>query len=353
VPKTIHLALILVLLLEGNAIVVSLRSPRRPQTAAESREKARESVRTVILIVVLAVPVYAGDGSWQAQETGPNVFIPATPAPPQGNASKMEVVAHSVLTDIDANASTDPLSADEDGVAEARDTTWFTLAFVGSDEKTRDHRWSITTKIHGNGLGTADTSLDGSGWGESVQQVKFAGDNTNEAMGQLAVQQNASVKVTIGLPQGVSITLDKGTRSKGTDVFKISQTKTTSGPGKCCRVRVDTFAKARCVATSGLGLAFVAVCGELRGSLEMTGTCVIDDETVKDVLRIGPQGTDDRASTTEPPSGGIEKDPDGTPTDEPTEAEREGEEEEPATDAEDLDDASSGTGGGYPPPNAN
>jgi hypothetical protein len=204
------------------------------------------------------------------------------------------------------------------------------------------------------------------------------GTHCNEATGQLAVQQNASSKVTIHLPLGLSITLDKGTRSKGTDVFKVNVPQTTAGPGKSCRVRVDTYAKARCVVTCTIGIALAGLNASLRGNLQMTGTCYVDDKKVSDTFLV-EQGDGDRDSKVKAPSGGHEKEADEIPTDQPTEEERAGEEEEPAEDVgeeevetpggptppeeaeeeqpEDGDGSSSsdggGSAGGYPPPTAN
>ena len=64
-PRFLVGVVILMLLVQGNAIAVSLRAPRRPVSAAESREKGRESVRTAIFVLVFAA--VAVPRSWSSE----------------------------------------------------------------------------------------------------------------------------------------------------------------------------------------------------------------------------------------------------------------------------------------------
>jgi hypothetical protein len=206
-----------------------------------------------------------------------------------------------------------------------------------------DPSWEITTSIEGRGFAIADIDLDGSAWAESAQLIKFTGDNTNFAVGQLAVQRKASVSVSFSLPAGIGLSLDKSQRRSGDDLFEVEEAQTTAGKGKCCRVRVKAYAKARVVAACNVGTAFASANGWLCASLKMTGFATVGEKKIKDVFRIVPVEPGEVESKVEKPTGGLEEKVGKVPTDEPTEDERAGKfEVEEVTDAKDLEPATGG-----------
>jgi hypothetical protein len=293
-------------------------------------------MRTILFVLALALPVTAGPGSWTAFEHGESARSPADEGHTGGNATRVCVRTGPFVAFVSAFAITDPLSEDQAGSGSGRTTNWYSLGFSGSAEAT-EHRWRITTWIHGSGDGTADGVIDGTAWGEAVLAVAFTGDNGNVACGQLAVDDSGGAAVSLTVPPGLRLDLQKRARSKETDVFVVDSTVTTTGSGKVCRVRVETAADVGLGAGSCLGVASAHLVGVLHGELLMTGTCRLGDRRVEDRFGVEPVI---RESVFDPPSGGVEQG-ELDPPDEPTEEEREGrlpgimEPDEP-DDAEDV-----------------
>ena len=249
----------------------------------------------------------------------------------------MEVTAGPLLTDIKCYASTDPFHADESSVATNSNTSWYSLKFAGSSDAT-GHRWKISTCIKGNGRARAESALASTSWAESIEIIKFSGDHVNEDLGQLAVHSGVDTVVSFSIPLGFTVSLRKSQRKVILDQYTGETPKTTSGGGQACRVRVDTYAKAQLTASSTLGVSWSMLLSHLHGDLDMVGTCDYAGMPVADTLRIRLNVYSLTASKTEAPSGGIEDEP-GVPTDEATEEEQEGDEDDrPVVDADDLPD---------------
>ncbi|MCU0727650.1 MAG: hypothetical protein MUE73_17970 [Planctomycetes bacterium] len=308
-------------------------------------------MRSLIVILVLCAPLLAGPASWTAYEHGEAARAPADPGRYGGNAAKLCARTGPFVAYVNAFAITDPLSADQSGAGSGSTTNWYSLGFTGAADTT-EHRWRITTRIYGPGNGYADGILDGTAWGECVLALEFSGDNENAACGQLAVDDSGGASVSLSVPAGFRVSLQKSARAKETDVYSVDSPKTTVGPGKVCRVRVSTSAEVRVAAQSVIGISSVYVTGVLHGDLTMTGTCRVGDDRVEDRFTVEPKIPDILESEFDPPTGGVEQG-EPKPPDLPTDEEREG--RQPAVfgpddpiDAEDLpapagDDGPAGT----------
>jgi len=298
-------------------------------------------MRTLLTLLLLAVPVIAGPGSWKAIRYGADETEPGTPGKVTGNAMMMEVIAHAVYTGVSAMAMTDPLSANEDGTGSASDTVWYEMRFVG-DSGATNLSWSIESSIRGQGDALADVCIQGSAWGESIEVISVTGDNTNSGVGQLAVTDSGSTKISLSAPPRVTVSLTQTMRSEGSDNYVVKKLKKTTGPGGKCRIRVETDAKAQAVARTIIGHASVSLIGYLHVDLEMKGICTFGSIRITDTFRIGPGGVITMsASGTTPPTGGVETRPGEIPTDDPADDEPEGDPDTSTTDS----DVTGGDGG--------
>lgn len=342
--RAIPCILLIALLLEASAIALDLRKPRRPRSAAAHRAEERSEMKTILMVLVLAAPALAGPGSWKAVLYGDAVLPTNRGGTCSGNAQKLDVLAHDLLTTIDAYAATDLFHADEAGSAWDTSTSWYSLEFCGSDEAV-EHKWTITTVIKGAGSAETFVSLEGSAYADSLQVIQFVGDHDNCGVGQLAVDDSTGVSYSLMVPLGFSATLSKSARTQGEDSYGVKVPRATAGEGKVCRVRADASVEAAigasCVVTNAG--AWIAESTELKADLTMTGTCVYRGLKVEDTLRIEWVPASDPTATVEEPSGGVEEeDPTDIPTDTPTDDEREGEDGGPTIDAGDLPDEAPG-----------
>lgn len=294
-------------------------------------------MRVLFVLVLLSAATFAGDGSWTTVEQGASAAIPPMDQPATGNADKMGVRTGPLVAQVFARASTNPFCSDQGGSSSGVSTAWYSLLFSGSPGAS-EHRWRITTRIEGDGSGEAKASLLGSSWGECLLAMAFSGDNENADFGQLAVENAGGAAVSIGIPEGLRVALQKSARLVGVDTYRVDSPKTTVGPGKTCRVRVDTFAEA-CVSAKSVvaGGASVSLSAVLHGALTMTGTCRIGEVRVEDVFRAEKAPTFSLESHLVPPTGGLDFG-EGTPTDEPTGQERPVSPKTPAVDGGEPDE---------------
>ena len=289
-------------------------------------------MRTLLALLILAVPVMAGPGSWTATRYGSDETKKGTPGKTTGNATLMEVIANAVNTTVAALLMSGPISANEKGAGSAADTVWYELKFSGNKDTT-NHFWAIETDIHGEGEADAEVTLQGSAWFESLQVISVTGDNTNSALGQLAVTDEGNTKIALSIPPRVSVALAQTSRSVGTSNFEAKRLKKTTGAGKICRIRVEADAVAQGVAKTIIGHASASGIGNLRCKLEMTGSCTVAGKRVIDTFRIsGVANNDLSSSVTEDPSGETETKLGEVPTDDPADDEpEENEDAEKAT----------------------
>jgi hypothetical protein len=293
--------------------------------------------RALVVLILLCGTALAGPGSWQAEVHGSSPDRLAAAGGVDGSADQLLVTSGALVSFVLGEASTTLFASAQAASASSCSESWFTLRYVGSDE-TVNHRWRITTRIHGYGNGSAETVLDGSANGESVQAVVITGDNENGGAGILGVHDNGSVGFTLGFPAGPGISIDKRGKSLGTDTYVVDRTRTTTGPGKACRASSEVTSKARVSVASVVGSAFVHLRGELRCDLTMIGLCDYRDVRVEDVYRVTRAFLEPRRSVTEAPSGGVTAG-EGAPTATPTGEERDGEtEDRPTVDADDLEE---------------
>jgi hypothetical protein len=294
-------------------------------------------MRSILMFFVLAAPAFAGPGTWKVVEQGDRYDAGMKTEKKSGNAKKLEASAGALRSRVDTDAETDFTSADEGGAAQSDSTSWYTLSFAGSADTT-DHRWKITSRVHGDGEGHAYANLDCDAWADTLQIIQVSGDDDNRALGQIAVDDTGGVSYSLGVPVGFRVSLNKKSRTRGQDVFSVDTAHSTCGPGKACRVRVDAWAQASLQADSTLGAGSALAWGTLRADLEMKGYCrLATGETINDRLLIdGVTHDGEPVNHLDGPSGGFTH-ADGVPTDQPTAAERNGTPEDPGTDAEDPD----------------
>jgi len=292
----------------------------------------------------------ADPGVWKVIRFGPDPTVAAPAGTAAGNAKTMEVFAGASLTRVRAFAIDDILGLKQDGTAERDAEAWFTLKFCGSKLAT-NHKWEISTTVHGKGTALAGTNVDGHAWGESVQVVEYTGDNTNVLHGQLVVASSGSVGITVGFPAGFGITLEKQTRSQQNDVFDLKKQRSSAGPGKLCRVLVRTYAKAHVSAATLLGAASASLQGYLRGDLTMKGFCSVGEKECEDSFELDDDDTDTtyRLSHVKPPKGGSETETGTPPPTEPSDDER-GTPAEPAEEETEPADPPAEEGGTSTPP---
>jgi len=298
-------------------------------------------MRTLLALLILAVPAMAGPGSWQATRYGSDETKPGAPGKTSGNAMEMEVIANAVNTTISALLMSSPFSASESGAGTAADTVWYELKF-GGDKTATNLVWSIETEIHGKGDSTAEVAFQGSAWFESLQVISVTGDNVNSGSGQLAVIDAGSAEITLAVPPRVGVSLTQTARSVGVSNFLVKRLTKTTGSGNICRIRVEADATAQGVAKTLIGHASAQAVGNLRCKLEMKGSCSVGGIRVIDTFRIsGVANNTLSSSNAEAPSGGIVTKPGVIPTDDPADDEpEENEDAEKATADSDGDGGS-------------
>lgn len=279
-------------------------------------------------------------GSWKATCWG---TAPTASKLPEGfnerkkaTRNEMFVFAGATASLVDANLTTSLTEKDQKAKDDDSSTAWFGLAFAGSGRAT-DHTWSITTTIKGSGTAHAYSNGESSTWSESLQLIQISGDNTNTGGGQLAVEANEQLTLSISLPKTVRITFPKSSRTFKSDSFTESNTVTTSGSGKCCRIRVKSTAEAKGQATSIVSTASTWILASMDAEITMEGTAKIFGIPVVDRFCLTDDPDDKTAAAVTPPTGGCERGGNEAPTDSPTDEERKGDEEEKSPiDAGDL-----------------
>ena len=303
--------------------------------------------RTILFILLLSAPAFAGAGDWKSYEQGASVVSGPTPGPSTGNATTF-ADAGAGNSIVEATAATGIFVANQSGTATDRCISWITLEFAGSEDAT-DHKWKIVAQMGGRGDGQAGGELIHSCWADSIQALEVSGDCELAGLACLGIEDSASATFSLSLPAGIRVTLGNQTRSHKEDAFVLKEVKATTGAGKICRVRLDSFAKTSVEVKGTLGASHAGLYGRIYTDVEMTGTCRLPSgDTVKDTFRLDRLSTDPRWNRITEPNGGHEKQA-GVPTDEPTEAEEDGTDEPPPVDAKDLEKMSPETATEDPP----
>ncbi len=317
-----------------------LRTPLRVIPAA--------CVLSLVAFLAAPSPVAAkpGPGSWRGVHwRGPHT------AAGKSDPDKLFVAAADLSSRMSATMGTGSYLPDQEARGSEGCTTWLGLEFVGSDEETTDHKWTITTLIHGLGEAKADADTDATAYLDSIQIVQFSGDHENVGLGQIAVEDSGPIRLALGIPPAFRVALDKTARTHKEDDFDVKVARTTQGKGKACRVRIDTWVEATGAVKSTVGNAALSAQAILAGDIEMTGSCVYKKTRVIDRLTgcewPGFRTTDEYT----PPSGGMRWVEDEIPADTPSDEEREGKKEElPTVDAKDLDPEDDDGGEASPTP---